>query len=157
MSSSFSQQEFYARMQREHRALNFLTGRIRAVFRQCHDLAPGQHVSPRLIDALEELRDHLGMLFALEEAHDGSPEVLALAGRLSRTVSQLQTEHRELFTELCRTIDYSEEAFCHRQLDDLLERIEHRFNGFYEHFLAHEAHENDLILQALDDDLGTGD
>ena len=157
MTRTFSQQEFFARMQREHRAMNQLVARIRSAFRLSHGLPPGQHVSPRLIDALVELRDHLGMLFALEEAHDSSPEVLALAGRLSHFMGRLQVEHRELFQELCRMIDYSEEAFCHRQLDDLLDRIERKFNGFYAHFLAHEAHENELILQALDDDIGTGD
>ncbi len=54
-------------------------------------------------------------------------------------------------------IEFSENAFCHHQLGDLLDRIERKFQGFQAHLQAHETRENQLLLQAFNDDIGTGD
>jgi hypothetical protein len=145
------------RFRREHYALVHLLEQIRARFRIGHHLEPGEHVSERLIDALVELRDHLGMMFALEESPVIPPDIGTLAPRLASHFLALRDEHRALFLELCRTIDYSEDAFCHHQLDDLLGRIERKFDEFQRHLQAHEERENSLLQQAFQDDIGVGD
>ncbi len=145
------------RFRREHYALVHLLDQIRVRFRIGHHLEPGEHVSGRLIDALSELRDHLGMMFALEESPILPPDIGTLAPRLAEHFQKLREEHRALFLELCQMIDYSENAFCHHQLDDLLGRIERRFDEFRRHLETHEARENNLLQQAFNDDIGAGD
>lgn len=145
------------RFRREHHALVYLLGQIRARFRTGHHLEPGEHVSERLIDALVELRDHLGMMFALEESPVLPPDIGTLAPRLAGHFQELRDEHRVLFSELCRTIELSEDAFCHRKLDDLLDRIERKFDEFQRHLNAHEERENSLLQQAFNDDIGVGE
>ncbi|MGE0607459.1 MAG: hypothetical protein AB7O62_10220 [Pirellulales bacterium] len=142
---------------REHRALDQLLARIREEFQIGRAVRLDDRESARLLDELAALRDHLGMLFALEESPGLSPDIEVVAPRLARPMKLLQEEHVSLFRELSQMIDYSERAFSHHVLGDLLDRIERRFEGFQAHFQAHEVRENRLILEAFNDEIGTGD
>ncbi len=142
---------------REHRALDQLLSRIRDEFQLGRAVKLDDLESSRLLDELMALRDHLGMLFALEESPDLAPDFEVMAPSLTRPLKALQAEHVSLFQELCQMIDYSEKAYSQHTLGDLLDRIERRFVGFQAHLQAHEVRENRLIMQAFNDDIGTGD
>lgn len=157
MSTAFPLGQAADGFRREHRALDQLLARIRDEFLIGRTIKLDDHESARLLDELVALRDHLGMLFALEESPELSPDVGAISPRLVSPLRALQAEHVALFQELSQMVEYTEKAYSHHALGDLLDRIERRFQGFQAHFQAHETRENRLLLQAFNDDIGTGD
>ena len=113
----------------------------------------------RLTHALEGLRDHVGMLFALEEA-DGYyfqtsckklPRLLPAGKKLS------QSQHRRLFEQLCELAEQADRIIHHPRFVHLLESVEEKFEALDADFSAHEMAETDLMLRAFDNDADEGD
>jgi hypothetical protein len=111
----------------------------------------------RLVTALWQLRDQLGMHFALECAFGYMADVVEHAPRLGEAAKAMLAEHDELFIELCEIIDTAEqlayEAYSRRGFVAVAADV---FN-FQARFFAHESRENQLMFAALNDDIGVGD
>ncbi len=133
---------------------------FRLLLGRTHDLlsAPHIHVARRkLVDLLAELRDQLALHFALEEAYGYFEDAVAAEPRLSRRAGALRAEHRQLFLELCNLEDQSERWLYHEATANLLKQIAAGFHSFHQRLLDHESRENDLILEALAEEIGEGD
>jgi hypothetical protein len=111
----------------------------------------------RLADLFEKLRDQLGMHFALEEAYGYFDDALLVAPRLSRKAEQLRSQHGELYADLCRLTDQAEQLLYHEASDAIVAQLAADYRTFCQQFYAHEHRENELILEAIDEDIGVGD
>lgn len=111
----------------------------------------------RLGELLGKLRDQLAMHFALEESYGYFDDALDVAPHLSRRAERLRAQHYDLYAEVCRLSERAEQLLYHEVPESALHDMANEFRGFTGRFHDHELRENDLILEALDDDLGTGD
>jgi hypothetical protein len=118
-------------------------------------LAPGQ--CRHLIDKLCQLRDQLALHFALEEAYGYFEDPVYVAPRLSRQAQQLRDEHKRLYLDFCQLVDRAERMFYDGQHAALTLWIGPEYLDFDGRLREHEAHENELILEAYDGDIGVGD
>jgi hypothetical protein len=111
----------------------------------------------RLVELLGKLRDQLAMHFSLEEAYGYFEDAIDAAPHLSRRAELLRSQHYELYSELCRLVERAEQLLYHETAEAEIGRLADDFRRFSERFQQHELHESDLILEAVDDDIGAGD
>jgi hypothetical protein len=111
----------------------------------------------RLFELFEKLRDQLAMHFALEEAYGYFEDSIREAPRLSRRAEELRSEHAQLFTNLCRLTESAEQLRYHEAAVEALATLSCDFSRFVTRFHDHELRESDLILEALNEELGAGD
>lgn len=111
----------------------------------------------RMVDLLGQLRDRFAMHFALEEAFGYFEDAVDVAAHLCQRSETLRREHEPLFLELCALVDEAERLLYHEAGAKNRPRVVKSFQAFLEHFQDHESREKDLILQALDEDIGVGD
>ena len=134
--------------------------RTHAVLRR----ATSRPVRPRrVVEMLTDLRDRLAMHFALEEAYGYFDDAVTAAPHLSNMAHHLRQQHTEFFSEICGLVETAErllyreikptETGQRRTRTDLYLRFERFHNALREH----EMRENEMILQAFDEDLGVGD
>jgi hypothetical protein len=112
---------------------------------------------PRLVDMFGKLRDQLAMHFSLEEAYGYYEDAITAAPHLSRRAECLRSQHAVLFGDLCRLADSTEQLLYHEQPAEALARLADDYRRFSVRFHEHESQECDLIQEALNDDIGTGD
>ncbi len=116
------------------------------------------HAPPRqLAELVQGLRDRLAMHFSLEEAFGYFEDAVSVAPRLTRQANELRAEHGGLFVEACDLVEDAERLQYGETPPIAVRRLAERFNAFYRRFQDHDARENEMILQALDDDIGVGD
>lgn len=108
-----------------------------------------------LVALLGDLRDQLAMHFALEEAYGYFEDALVTAPQLTLAAHSLKRQHIKLFEQIVRLAEKAAElpADAESQIAKLLQQ----FKSFQLDFQTHEREELDLILQALEDDIGVGD
>jgi hypothetical protein len=107
---------------------------------------------------LSRLRDQLAMHFSLEEAFGYMDDALNCAPRLSEKAVALKDEHSQMFVDLCQIVDAAEEiVFVFVDQEDFVRVVAGPFEAFYRRLQLHEQAEQQLILAALDDDIGVGD
>jgi hypothetical protein len=111
----------------------------------------------RLFELFGKLRDQLAMHFSLEEAYGYFEDAVSTAPHLSRRAERLRAQHYELYCELCRLAERAEQLLYHEAPDDSTRDLVAGFRAFSARFHQHELHENDLILEALNEELGAGD
>ncbi len=112
---------------------------------------------PRLVQMFSKLRDQLAMHFSLEEAYGYYEDAITVAPHLSRRAERLRGEHFTLFSDLCRLVEKAEQLLYHEQPTTLLANLSGEYHRFLVRFRDHESQECDLILEAFNDDIGTGD
>ena len=118
----------------------------------------GDHADWRQLHiTLEDLCDQLAMHFALEEAYGYFDDAIDVAPRLSEHAEALRREHAHLFANICELSQAVDRLMRQPSSARSFKSIELRFVSFRQQLQAHEARENELILQSLDDDLGVGD
>jgi len=142
-------------VEREQRELEEFVLKVREMFHQEHAAATG--CASRLIDTLDELREHLGMLFALKEQGGYLDDAIVSAPQLQDVATSLKQQHHALFVALSSLIDQCENDFDRRRWRDLWQLDEMTFENFCEQFRAHQAREAELVQRAVSDDVGTGD
>jgi hypothetical protein len=121
--------------------------------------------SPRWWDVLENpfedllcrLRDQVAMHFALEEFYGYFDNPQEVAPRLSERVEALRRQHEQLYLEICYLAEEADKVRHRECRKDLLADLGLRFRDFDAAFQYHEACENELLLEAFDDDIGVGD
>jgi hypothetical protein len=119
-----------------------------------------QRIPPRqIVNDLTLLRDQLAMHFTLEDAFGYFEDAIAEAPRLSDRAKQLHAEHEGLFREICELVEYAETVLYRERPSGYSQQTDLAvtFYQFHARFQEHETRENELILDAFDDDIGVGD
>jgi len=111
----------------------------------------------RLGQVLNELCDRLAMHFTLEEAFGYFDDPLTVAPRLSRQAECLRSQHPALYLQLRAIVEELDRHAPRMGTHTLHQHLAPRFRDFDEKLRQHEAAENELILEAFDDDIGVGD
>lgn len=118
---------------------------------------PAEFDYPRLVEMIGKLRDQLALHFSLEEAYGYFDDAISVAPHLCRRADRLRSEHAGLFDDLRRMADAAEQLLYHEQPDTGLGHLAGEYYRFSTRFHNHESQESDLILEAFNDDIGTGD
>jgi len=145
---------FLQEIKEDNRQLRQLLCATETIFSDLGDVFPAHQ---DVVELLWRLRDQLAMHFALEDAYGYFDDAIAEAPRLSERAKVLRREHDDLFLQICELVEeaeqllYGECSIRHRAL------LAERYLAFHIAFHRHEALENELILQAFDDDIGVGD
>ena len=111
----------------------------------------------QLAEQLADLRDQLALHFALEEAYGYFEDPVFVAPRLSNLAATLRQDHKRLYLQINRLVDHVERLVHRDRMQAAWPRVRGQFEQFYEQLQTHEARENELILEAYDDDIGVGD
>ncbi|TWT81894.1 hypothetical protein CA13_33490 [Planctomycetes bacterium CA13] len=119
-----------------------------------HEKIAGNHWL-ELINLLSELRDQLALHFSLEEAYGYFEEAVDTAPELSTKAESLRSEHSELFESIRHLVESAAEL--QPDQEEKIARLLKRYNAFIRAFQTHEELELNLILEALESDLGVCD
>jgi iron-sulfur cluster repair protein YtfE (RIC family) len=115
-------------------------------------LGPASRTSPAaLCSCLGATHTHLTEHFRFEEQTGYMDALREQQPRLEHAISQLVQEHRQLTQRLA---ELRTEAGHAERLDDALRE---KIREWIRHVLLHEAHENDLVQDAVNLDIGTKD
>jgi hypothetical protein len=111
----------------------------------------------RLAAQLGKLRDQLAMHFALEEAYGYFDDAIDVAPRLSRQAKTLKDQHPTLFVALCAVVEQAEQLLYRETTDAVAKRLSRDFADFHSRLQQHEAQEDALIMQEVNEEIGGGD
>ncbi|MFW6171166.1 MAG: hypothetical protein ACODAD_11800, partial [Planctomycetota bacterium] len=105
--------------------------------------APRQvrHHGRRVVEVLSDLRDHLGMHFALEEAYGYCEDPVHVPPELNVVAGELRGEHQKLFMLVRDLVDQVDDLYRQRLLAQNSARVVKGFRAFYNRFLQHEKRE----------------
>lgn len=119
-----------------------------------HDAQKAADLRPCLVQVLTELRAKLQAHFAEEEAPEYMSEAVTAAPRLTTRANELLQQHSQLLATLDRVIaDVASQGLTGDQLVDEREVLRTLICDLR----RHEQDEDDLLLDAFDDDIGSGD
>lgn len=143
---------FLQEIKADHQQLKELLERLRAWSAQPQ--AMPNH-NREFTETLGALRDQLAFHFSLEEAYGYFEDAIESSPRLDNQAHALRAQHAELFV-LARDLADSANQ---RDLEQLAqcEALAAQFQVFDKALKAHESAELNLILVALEEDLGVGD
>ena len=127
------------------------------VRRMCATPATIDSAPRRFLGFVEELRDHLALHFALEEAYGYFDDPIDVAPRLCKQADELRAEHYVLYVMVV-DLGASAESLTgpSRPIGAVLTVVA-EFQEFDQRFKRHESLENELIMQEYGDDIGVGD
>ncbi len=111
----------------------------------------------KLLRLLGKLRDQLGMHFALEEAYGYFDDALSVAPQLSRRALELREQHRPLFLTLCQLVEDAERLRYHEPTAVGWRDVADAYADFHQQFCKHEAAEDRLVMQMVNEEIGCGD
>jgi hypothetical protein len=111
----------------------------------------------RFVDMLIDLRDQLALHFALEEAYGYFEDPMEVAQAFSREAEKLHNEHRRLYQQFSQIVDRAEMLLEEGNRAQLASSIPGQFILFDAALLNHEERENEMLMTAMDEDLGGGD
>jgi len=110
-----------------------------------------------LFDFLENYRDQLATHFALEEAFGYFDDPVDVAPHISEEVESLRSEHGDLYEAICGIVERAIDLLGESPTLAGFRDIANWLCQFDEHFQRHESRENELIMQAFNEDIGVGD
>lgn len=102
----------------------------------------------RLLDALDELREHLGMMFALKET-DGYLDELAMPPSRCGCDDRLKAEHGWLFEVLSRMIDLCDDDLRQQRWPEGRILAAMAFENFRQQLREHQRGEAALAQQTV--------
>ncbi len=115
-------------------------------------------IRPRaLVELLGRLRDQLATHFSLEEFFGYFEDAVDAAPRLSAKADLYRFQHETLYIKICELANEAEQLLYGESHAAGLGILSRRFQNFYRELQEHEENENDLIMEALYDDIGVGD
>ena len=118
----------------------------------------GRRIRPaNLADLLGCLRDQLATHFSLEEFFGYFDDALDVAPRFSARADVLRAQHATLFEEICEIVEEAERLAYHESTGRGIQKVAERYHAFHQRLEAHESCENELIMDALNEDIGEGD
>ena len=127
------------------------------VRRMCDSPATIDSAPRRFFGLVEELRDHLALHFALEEAYGYFENPIEVAPRLCRQANELRAEHHELYLMVVNFSEACELLTQPSPVIGIVLTVVKQFEAFDERLKRHEARENELIMQEYGDAIGVGD
>ncbi len=122
--------------------------------RQCVRRPIGPAQCRLIVERLATLRDQLALHFALEEAFGYFEDPAYVSPGISESAEKLRQEHRTLYVRLNDLVERAEDLSYDLQLTALARWIGPQFEQFDAAFRQHESRENELIMDALEVDLG---
>lgn len=111
----------------------------------------------RLLELLDELSEHLGMMFALKECDGYLRDVVESAPSLCRCADELKSDHQALFAELSHLIEQCDQDIEDRRWPQCWRMAEMTFENFRQRLEAHQLGEVDLVQKAFTIDIGAVD
>jgi hypothetical protein len=118
----------------------------------------GRRIRPaNLADLLGRLRDQLATHFSLEEFFGYFDDALDVAPRFSARADVLVAQHATLFEEICEIVEEAERLAYHESSGSGIQIVAERYHAFHQRLESHESCENELIMDALNEDIGEGD
>ncbi len=138
---------FLQEIKHDHRELHRLLDQSLTVFTAA--AMQSQEASAVLGRLYNQIQSH----FQLEEAFGYFEDAIEEQPWLAARAEELRSEHKVLSLRMGRLLESVEGASDARRV--ALLRSE--FHDFLGEFRRHEADENDLILQAFNDEIGVGD
>lgn len=111
----------------------------------------------RLVELLTKLRDQLAMHFSLEEAYGYFEDAISTAPHLSRRAEVLRAQHFKLYSDMSRLTERAEQLLYHEAPVEAVSRLAESYHDFSLRFHEHEERECDLIQEACNIDIGSGD
>lgn len=142
-----NEQGIHERIRQEHDELREMLGKMHRIL--ARRLESGANVAKMLQSLHRHVQTHFD-----EEEHGGFfDDVVAQAPRLSDRATEVKHEHAWLNNVMRELIDYADDDLC----DDWWQRLETKFHEFSKALMHHENKENELLLEAYDDDIGLGD
>jgi hypothetical protein len=139
MSEQVRQHALEEDLLREHRELETLLVQVHEMFHEHRTHRAGG--AARLMDALDELREHLGMMFALKETDGCLDDAENGSSTSSENFCALRAEHAALFTDLSRLIDQCDLDVARGRWAQSWRLAEMTFENFCEQFHDHETGE----------------
>ena len=127
------------------------------VRRMCDSPATIDSAPRRFFGLVEELRDHLALHFALEEAYGYFEDPIDVAPHLCRQANELRSEHHELYLMIVDLSEACELLTQPARVVGAVLKAVGLFQSFDRRFKKHESRENDLIMQEYGEDIGVGD
>lgn len=144
---------FLQEIKADHQELHLVISRLSSQLREVPSPADWKIA----VDLFHKLRDCLGMHFALEEGYGYCEDAIAVAPRLSVRANALRSEHEPLFVRVQQLVERAEQSLYQNPDAVTWGELPSRYQAFVEAFETHERAECDLILEAYDLDLGSGD
>ncbi len=142
-------------VQQERQELESLLEMVRCMFHEHRTARVDGAV--RLLDSLDELREHLGMMFALQET-DGYLDELAMTRvPLGDSIGAMKAEHVTLFEGLSRMIEQCDRDVARGRWGQSWKLAEMTFENFCERLQDYQASEVVQPLQAFNRNAGFGD
>lgn len=145
---------FLEEIKNDHRELWSLLKRIRGC---CAALETASASLDEFIGLLYELRDALGMHFALEEAYGYFDDAIDVAPHIADNAERLRNQHRVLYGEINDLAEVAEELQFAQVATSAIRELVEGFERFDAKLTAHEADERRLLMSAYLDDIGVGD
>lgn len=108
----------------------------------------------RLASLLAELRDHLAMHFALEEAYGYFDDPVSVAPHLSERADSLREQHGQLYEGISQLAESAEDTSHCNGDPPAVRNLARCFMSFYDRLQDHEDDENELIVRAYTMDIG---
>lgn len=127
------------------------------VRRMCETPATIDSAPRRFFGLVEELRDHLALHFALEEAYGYFEDPIDVAPRLCKQADKLRAEHYALYLMIVDLSTSAEGLTGPSRAIGAVLTVVSQFQAFDQQFKHHESLENALIMQEYGDDIGVGD
>lgn len=131
----------------EQRELDQHMDRIDRLFRE-HRVESTSGAA-RLLEALDELSEHLGMMFALKESDGYLREVVENAPSFCGCADELKNDHQALFIELSHLIDRCDQDVELHRWATSWKMAEMTFENFRQRLEAHQLGEVDLLQKAF--------
>ena len=115
-------------------------------------------IKPRaLAELFQQIRDQLATHFMLEETLGYVDDAIGAAPRLSQRARELRDEHESLSVEVADLVTAARRLLADRGEKDAVPLLLIRFRDFCQQLKRHEDAENELIMEAIYDELGVGD
>ncbi len=144
-TSNEQQQQIYEEIRREHEHLREVLGKIR------HALNVRMEAATNLAEMMSSLQQHVSVHFHEEEEGGFFHEVVVQAPRMSNRADALKQEHVGLATAVVELVTIASEE------NELCKSLDTKFHDFSKTLMQHESKENELLLDAYDDDIGAAD
>jgi len=145
---------FLQEIKDDHHELRQLMHHTSAMLNRPHWMATEVE---RLTELCLKLRDQLAMHFSLEEAYGYFEDAVSTAPHLCKRAEQLRGEHGQLYQQFCSLAEIAERLRYEGLRDSEMSRLVDGYRDFSLRLYEHEANETELILAAVNDDLGAGD
>lgn len=139
------EKQIYDEIRREHEHLRELLGNLHQA------LIERREAANKLSEMMTSLQEHVRVHFHEEEEGGFFSEVTAQAPRMSDRADELKNEHVDLGAMVVELVTIANEE------NELCKSLDTKFHDFSRALMQHESKENELLLDAYEDDIGSAD